>query len=193
MPVNCNKTKSVLSCLALTTSSVVTILFWGLYFYNKLLLGPNEIIDKFPLWFVHSAHTFVSATALLDVLIARPKSVPFAKGLLSVAAFYLGYAVYTEYLIFKKEIYAYPLLKVFSTVGRYQFYGIVLLGVFLVFMMSTLVIKLVSVEAKRKPKKDKDKNRNKKPQQQNQQHQQAQKHSPAQNANVKKKKQNKQD
>lgn len=82
----------------------------------------------------------------------------------------------TEYLIREKKIYVYPLMRMFSEVGRYLFYGAAFLVIFVIFIMSLLLIKFSSVGAKQKPKKDKVKN--KKPQQQNQQHQQAQKHSP---------------
>lgn len=71
-------------------------------------------------------------------------------------------------------------MRMFSDVERYQFYGVVLVGILLVFLVSVYIIRFSSIETKRKSKKDKVKS--KKPQQQ-QPSQQARKHSPATNAN----------
>nr|CDS30528.1 expressed protein [Hymenolepis microstoma] len=132
------------------------------------------------------------ATAILDVIISRPKPVPVVKCLSLVVMYYLGYAVFTEYLIAKEKYYVYPLIKMFSDVARYQFYGVVLIGVLLVFLVSVFTIKFSSMETKRKSKKDKSKS--KKPQQHQKPSQQAQKHSTITNANAKnRKKPNKQD
>ncbi|VDL20682.1 unnamed protein product [Hymenolepis diminuta] len=191
MPTKCYKLKSALSCFALTTATVVSVMTWGLYFYDRELLMTKETFEAIPTWFMQVSHSLVSATAIFDILISRPKSVPFIRSLLLVVLYYLGYAAYTEYLIYKEKYYVYPLMRIFSDVERYQFYGAVLVGIFLVFLVSVYVIRFSSIETKRKSKKEKVKS--KKPQQQ-QLSQQARKHSPAANANAKnRKKQNKQE
>ncbi|KAM7533489.1 hypothetical protein Aperf_G00000126589 [Anoplocephala perfoliata] len=185
MYVNCDKTKSAFSCLALTTSTSVTIMFWGFYFYDRGLLARKEDLDALPMWFIHATHSLVSVTALADILIAPPKPVPRLISLLSVIAFYLGYVLYTEYLITVKKIYAYPLFQMFSEVGRYQFYGIVFVCIFIVFSMFVLLIQFLSTETKQKPKNEIIKA--KKNGEQNQLPQQTQ------NTKAKKEKQNKRD
>ncbi|KAM3173470.1 hypothetical protein ACTXT7_012439 [Hymenolepis weldensis] len=191
MPTKCYKLKSTLSCFALTTATVVSVMTWGIYFYNKELIMTKEAFEIIPMWFMHVTHSLVSATAIFDILISRPKSVPFIRSLLLVILYYLGYAAYTEYLIYKEKYYVYPLIRMLSDVERFQFYGVALVGILLVFLVSVFIIKFSSTETKRKSKKDKVKS--KKPQQQ-QPSQQARKHSPATSANAKhRKKQNKQE
>ncbi|VDO07069.1 unnamed protein product [Rodentolepis nana] len=192
MPTKWNKLKSTLSCFALTTATVVSVMFWGLYFYDKEVLMAKETFDIMPVWLMHVTHSLVGVTAILDVIISRPKPVPVMRSLSLVVLYYLGYVVLTEYLIAKEKYYVYPLIKMFSDVARYQFYGVVFIGILLVFLVSVFTIKFSSMESKRKSKKDKS--RNKKPQQHQKPSQQAQKHSTVTNANAKnKKKPNKQE
>ncbi|KAL5104022.1 hypothetical protein TcWFU_010291 [Taenia crassiceps] len=132
----------------------------------------------------------MSITALFDVLFSRPHPVPLWKSFLMVLAYYLGYALYVEYLIHGYQLYAYPLLKMFTVTGRYQFYGAVFCITFLVFLVSCLFIRVVSGYRQSKPKRDKAKN--KKSQHQLQQ-QQPQKSSPTPPISAKKKKQAKQE
>lgn len=53
MPTKCYKLKSALSCFALTTATVVSVMTWGLYFYNKELLMTKETLEAIPMWFMH--------------------------------------------------------------------------------------------------------------------------------------------
>ncbi|EUB59548.1 hypothetical protein EGR_05575 [Echinococcus granulosus] len=192
MPTRCNKVKSVLSCLALTTATVVSVMFWGIDYFDRSLLMDLKTIEFIPSWFIHATHTFISITALFDVLLSRPHPVPLWKSFLIVFSYFLGYTLYTEYLIYKHGFHPYPMLKLFTVTGRYQFYGVAFCIAFLVFLVSSLVIRLASSDYHRKPKRDKAKN--KKPQQQPQhhQHQQPQKQSLTPTS-AKKKKQAKQD
>ncbi|VDK33246.1 unnamed protein product [Taenia asiatica] len=175
MPTRWHKLKSILSCIALTTSTVVSVLFWGIDYFDRTLLMELKDIEFLPTWFIHVTHTVISVTALFDVLFSRPHPVPLWKSFIMVLSYYLGYALYVEYLIYRHRVYAYPLLKTFTVTGRYQFYGAVFCITLLVFLVSCLFIRAVSSYRHHKPKKDKAKN--KKPQHQQQQ-QQPQKPSP---------------
>ena len=67
-------------------------------------------------------------------------------------------------------------MRTMSEIGRYQFYAVSLVGVFIVYITSVLVIRMCTYENRRKPKKDKSKN--KKTQQQQQHQHQVQKQAP---------------
>ncbi len=64
-----------------------------------------------------------------------------------------------EYLIKKQNTYVYPILRAFDEAGRYKFYGVVAVGILFIFVLSVLLIKVISGDRKRKSKKEKSKNK----------------------------------
>ncbi|VDM31841.1 unnamed protein product [Hydatigera taeniaeformis] len=175
IPTRYNKLKSILSCVALTTSTVVSVLFWGIDYFDRSLLIESKELENLPSWYLHVTHTVISLTAMLDVLFSRPQPVPLWKAFTMILTYYLGYVSYVEYLIYGHRIYPYPLLRQFTFTGRYQFYGVVICVIILVFVVSCLFIRAVSCYRHSKPRRDKSKNKKSQHQQQHQQHQHPQK------------------
>lgn len=97
----------------------------------------------------------------------------------SPCTLYSAYFSSVEYLIYGHRLYAYPLLRMFTVTGRYQFYGAVFCIIFLVFLVSCLFIRVVSSYRQHKPKKDKAKNKKSQHQLQHQQQQQQQPQKPS--------------
>ncbi|BHF81617.1 hypothetical protein SprV_0802474900 [Sparganum proliferum] len=127
-------------------------MFWAIYFRDVNLLADIEAMRNYPTWHMHVTHTLVALTAILDISLSRPTSLPyFGTGM-----------VLTEWLINTQKVYVYPVLKVFSTNGRYQFYGVVFAIACIVFLACALLIKLLSGQ-RRKTKKEKVKNRKPEP------------------------------
>uniref|UniRef100_A0A0X3PW18 FAR-17a/AIG1-like protein n=1 Tax=Schistocephalus solidus TaxID=70667 RepID=A0A0X3PW18_SCHSO len=161
MPTKCVKVKSMLACVAATTGTVVSVTFWSIYFRDINLLANVETMRDYPVWHMHVTHSLVALTAILDIILSRPTSLPYFRTLLLLLVYYGGYALYTEWIISTQKAYAYPMLKALSTSGRIRLYGIVCAGALIVFLACSLFIKVLSVGQRRKTKKEKV--RNKKP------------------------------
>jgi len=185
MPTNFRRLKSSLSALALTTSIMVSAMFWVFMYLDSGLIFKKEEFAVYPSWHMHVTHSLVTVTALFDVLLGRPSSLPFLKSSLLPILFYGSYVAYTEFIIKTMNIHAYPFFKSLGQHGRFQLYGCVAIALVFVHCVAALVIKLTSVSEK--PKKTK------KGKKTNNQQQQQQQNPPKSKSEVKKQKQKKHD
>ncbi len=53
MPMRFNKCKGALAAFALTTTTVVSALFWAIYFQDKHMIGNEEMMKAYPPWLMH--------------------------------------------------------------------------------------------------------------------------------------------
>nr|VZI54451.1 unnamed protein product [Spirometra erinaceieuropaei] len=52
-------------------------MFWAIYFRDVNLLADTEAMRTYPAWHMHVTHTLVALTAVLDIALSRPTSLPY--------------------------------------------------------------------------------------------------------------------
>ncbi|CAH8578074.1 unnamed protein product [Schistosoma intercalatum] len=94
-----------------------------------------------PWWYNHACHTVGTPAIIIDALLWRPTIVPISNSVLLLLAYFGGYVTYVEYLIRIHRFYPYPILAVFSDIGRFGFYSVVIIATILCFGVGVLMVR----------------------------------------------------
>uniref|UniRef100_A0A5K4F163 FAR-17a/AIG1-like protein n=1 Tax=Schistosoma mansoni TaxID=6183 RepID=A0A5K4F163_SCHMA len=135
------KMHSSLYSLAFTANLIVCIMFWGIFISDKTLLANESEMKSVPWWYNHACHTIGTPAIIIDALLWRPTIVPISNSILFLLAYFGGYLIHVEYLIRIHSFYPYPVLAVFSDVGRFGFYSVTIMATVLCFGVSVLMVR----------------------------------------------------
>ncbi|CAH8611518.1 unnamed protein product [Schistosoma rodhaini] len=95
----------------------------------------------YSLAFTANLHTIGTPAIIIDALLWRPTIVPISNSILFLLVYFGGYLIYVEYLIRIHSFYPYPILAVFSDVGRFGFYSVTIMATVLCFGVSVLMVR----------------------------------------------------
>ncbi|CAH8569258.1 unnamed protein product [Schistosoma mattheei] len=135
------KMHSSLYALAFTANLIVCIMFWGIFIADKNLLMKESEMKFVPWWYNHACHTVGTPAIIIDALLWRPTIVPMSNSVLLLLAYFGGYVIYVEYLIRIHRFYPYPILAVFSDIGRFGFYSVMIIATVLCFGVGVLMVR----------------------------------------------------
>lgn len=92
-------------------SIFVSVVFWGLYLFNRELVFPT-IIDKImPSWVNHALHTIIVLNVLLHMYVDRQPSPTLRHSMYAFTAIKLCYFICLYATYYEKGIWVYPFLE----------------------------------------------------------------------------------
>ncbi|KAK4053440.1 hypothetical protein OIV83_001606 [Microbotryomycetes sp. JL201] len=125
--------KTSLSVLAVPVEGLVSVLYWGMQFYDPKLLTPPGTMFKIPLFLDISIHALPALFLWIDFLVFSPRMSKSVNPLLISALGTLAYTTWMEYAAAQNKHFPYPFLDHMPPVARSLFYLCmipVLLGLF---------------------------------------------------------------
>ncbi|CAH8533107.1 unnamed protein product [Schistosoma turkestanicum] len=144
------KMHSSLYALVFTANLIVCIMFWTIFITDKNLLVRDSEVKLARSWFNHACHTVGTFFIIIDALLWRPTIVPISNVLLLLLMYFGGYVIYVEYLIRIHSFYPYPILAVFSDIGRFGFYSAIIIATTLCFGVGVLMVRFLNNTQRKK-------------------------------------------
>ncbi|XP_039713475.1 androgen-dependent TFPI-regulating protein [Pteropus medius] len=110
--------------LAFPVSTVVFLLFWIFFLYDREVVYPKYLDDIFPVWLNHAMHTCVLPSSLIEVIF-RPYCYPLKKkGLSILTVAFLAYISRILWIYSQTGTWVYPVFAKFSPVGIAVFFSL---------------------------------------------------------------------
>ncbi|SCZ99563.1 BZ3500_MvSof-1268-A1-R1_Chr3-1g06102 [Microbotryum saponariae] len=128
-----DRLKTTLMIVAVPVEGLVSLLYWGMQFYDPSLLTPQGTIFKIPLFLDISIHAFPALLLWTDFLVFSPPMSKKANPLLISTVATMGYTTWMEYTSHHNQWFPYPFLSELTRIQRASFYIAmipVLLGLF---------------------------------------------------------------
>ena len=101
----------------------MSLLFWGLYYYNRELVFPARHDATVSWWYNHQKHSLIVVWSLGEAALVHHALPPRTKGVLCAAALAVVYLVAVFWVWAVGGVWAYPVLGVLGLPGRTLFCG----------------------------------------------------------------------
>lgn len=92
-------------------SIFVSVVFWGLYLYNRELVFPAVIDKIMPSWVNHALHTVIVSNVLLHMFFDRQPSPKLRQSIYAIMAVKVCYFVCLYGTYYEKGFWVYPFLE----------------------------------------------------------------------------------
>jgi hypothetical protein len=112
----------IFSSFAFPLSFFVSVMFWGIYFFDRDSIAPKEYEPFFPVWLNHFIHTDIVIFVLIELFILHRTYPKITASLIGLFTFVLSYVLWIHIVYWETEVWVYPILDKMNTAEKIGFW-----------------------------------------------------------------------